>query len=286
MQKDTKAEYSGLDKALSMRRKIECGISLKEQLKDDPVNAGLQDKELERETKKCEEEFLEPLACVDRYLAWMEKEGEYSLVAEGLADREGRWQAFKDYSKYVFKKLKDPAERMELKINESEIGKIEDAAFKIIRRRDFKDVAKVHKIMRDLPKILMDKDAKKHLLALTGVSLNLPEEELRKSDGSMLTSKEIDKKWGSKHHETFMHRVRTAINIIQQNKIKETCLTLLDAALKKLTHDDMDPEQISLFDCGKAIKLLNEIEQETKELKSQFFHLEKKLKKLTDHNKN
>src|SRR3989338_6962134 len=78
MQRDTKAEYSGLDKALSMRRKVDCGISLKEQLKDDPVNAGLSDKELDKEVKTMEEAFLKPLECVDRYLSLMNLEGHFS----------------------------------------------------------------------------------------------------------------------------------------------------------------------------------------------------------------
>ena len=68
LQSDGKAEYSNFDKALSIRRKIELGMSLREQLKDDPVYAGLEKKEFEKAIKNIENNYLNPLKCIDRYL--------------------------------------------------------------------------------------------------------------------------------------------------------------------------------------------------------------------------
>jgi hypothetical protein len=82
-------------------------------------------------------EFLAPLECIDRYLAGLNREKLYSTVSTGLGDPEGRWQAFLDYHQFVYKKLKDPNERLKLKLREDEVGKVEDIAFKLIRKRDF-----------------------------------------------------------------------------------------------------------------------------------------------------
>lgn len=45
LQSEAKAEYYAFDRAISMRRKREVGMTLEEQLKDDPIYAGLAPKE-------------------------------------------------------------------------------------------------------------------------------------------------------------------------------------------------------------------------------------------------
>lgn len=47
LQSDGKAEYYSFDKALSMKRKIDMGMTLESQMKDDPQYASLPDKDLE-----------------------------------------------------------------------------------------------------------------------------------------------------------------------------------------------------------------------------------------------
>ena len=91
----------------------------------------------------------------------MKREGIYSLVSTGLGDPEGRWQAFYDYYNRVYKILSDEKKCITYKINENEVGKIEDAAFKIIRQRELKGLPKVHQIIRDLPKWIEHKDSKR-----------------------------------------------------------------------------------------------------------------------------
>ena len=106
-QSEGKAEYYSFDKALSIRKKINHGMSLEEQLKDDPNFAHLQQKEFEKVVKKFREDYLEPLNCIDQYLESLGREALYDTVSTGISDKEGRWQAFLDYYDYVEKKLAD-----------------------------------------------------------------------------------------------------------------------------------------------------------------------------------
>jgi len=179
LQSDGKADYYAFDKALSMQRKIRCGMSLEEQLEDDPQYAHLdpEGKEFKRAVEKVKTEFLGPLECIDRYLEKLIRDKLYSTVSTGLGDPEGRWQAFLDYYQFVYKKLKDPNERLKLKLREDEVGKVEDVAFKLIRKRDFSRIgAKVHKLMRDLPDMLENADAKRELFKINQIPQELPKE--------------------------------------------------------------------------------------------------------------
>jgi hypothetical protein len=61
LQSDGKAEYYAFDKALSIQRKIDCGMSLEEQLKDDPQYVLLDKKDFERAVEKFKNEYIGPL---------------------------------------------------------------------------------------------------------------------------------------------------------------------------------------------------------------------------------
>ncbi|MEA3192148.1 MAG: hypothetical protein QOD26_481, partial [Betaproteobacteria bacterium] len=68
LQSDGKSEYYGFDRALSIKRKMNLGFSLEEQLRDDPRYVRASDADLKKAVKEYEAEYLGPLACVDRYL--------------------------------------------------------------------------------------------------------------------------------------------------------------------------------------------------------------------------
>ena len=91
----------------------------------------------------------------------MGREGLYNTIAAGTGDREGRWQAFLDYYTHVYKKFIDQKQRLGLGIKETEVGEIEDIAFKIIRKREFPRIGKAHLIIRDLPKWIPIRDSRK-----------------------------------------------------------------------------------------------------------------------------
>jgi len=284
LQSEAKAEYYAFDRALSMRRKRKIGMTLEAQLGDDPIYAGLSDKEFKKEVKKLESDYLKPLECIDRYLSYLGRDGLYSTVSTSVGDSEGRWQAFYDYYKSVYQKLTDEEKRMNLKINEDEVGKIEDVAFKIIRKREFPNT-KAHKIMRDLPKWLKNKDSKKELLKLVDIEFELPKEERFDEKGKEYGERTIDKIWSKKHASEFINRVKKARDYYEREKGQETPITLLEAALNKLNHENMDPTAINIFNCTKAMKLTKQIQDRADELESEFFRCEKSLKKLMSKNK-
>lgn len=278
LQSSGKAEYYGFDRALSIRRKIKIGMSLKEQLRDDPAYVHLTQKKFNRELKKFEDEYLKPLECVDRYLDYLGRSGLYATIALRMGDPEGRWQAFIDYYNYVYKRITDEKERMKLGINESEIGKIEDVAFKIIRKREFKYLPKAHEIIRSFPKMLRNKESKKELFKLSNIDLHLTKEESVDSDGNEYDEREKDLIWGEKNRQEFQWHVKNAKDYWEGKRESEEPLDLLNAALKKVNHENLQAEKVARVDLPKARALASKIKKRADELESEFYHLEKKIK--------
>lgn len=279
LQRDGKAEYYNFDRALSIRRKINLGISLEEQLRDDPNYADFPPREFKREKKKFEDEYLGPLECVDKYLDHLGRSGLYDTVSVGRADREGRWQAFLDYHNHVQKKLKNEKDRISLGIEEDEVGKIEDAAFKIIRKREIPGLPKVHALMRNLPKWLMRPDAKKELLKISEIEPTLSEAERFDKSGKEYDPRTLDKIWSGKHATEIIRQVKRAADISEFDSFGETPLTLLETALKKLNHEQLDLQKIKHDDATKAVKLIQNLRERIKELEGEFYRIQKNAKK-------
>lgn len=266
LQQEGKAEYYNFDRALSIRRKIKIGMSLDEQLRDDPLYAKLPEKEFQKEVAKVQKEYLEPLKCVDDYLEATGSEGLYSLISQGMSDREGRWQAFIDYNGHVDKKLASEKQRIQMGLEDDEVGKAKDIAFKIIRQRVFPDVAKLHKLMRDYTKLLSDSDAKKELFALS----HIPMEVSGSGD-----QKEKDKAWSEKNATEIIKQVKKAVRIVDFRKEKEEPIDVLEGALSSLQQDNIKPENLSIIDLPKARKLAEEIRDAADDLKHKYWELEK-----------
>lgn len=286
LQSEGKAEYYAFDRALSIRRKIKSGMTLEEQLRDDPSFAGLDEKKFEKAVKKHENEYLGPLECIDRYLSYLERKELYMTVSTGFSDPEGRWQAFRDYYNVVYQKLNNERTRIRFGIHEYEIGTIEDIAFKIIRMRELPGMSKVHTIMRDLPKWLTNEYSKKELLKLKEVDVELPKEDKVDSNGNEYGERDIDKIWAKKNATKIVKHVREAKNSFDYIKEKETPIDLLEAALKKLTHDNLKPSGVSISDYSKAMRITRAIQERANELENEFYSLQKssqkQLGKLTE----
>jgi len=282
LQSEGKAEYYKFDLALSIRRKIELGMSLEDQLRDDPNYTNLAPNEFRKKLKEYEEDYLKPLDCIDTYLEYLGRAGLYNSISKGISDREGRWQAFLDYYKYIYKKLEDDIKRMNLGIEEDESGDVEEIAFKIIRQRDFPDMPKVHKIMRDLPKWIGNKDAKKELFKLLDIDLKLSPGECFDDEGNEIDERRKDLIWSAKHRSTLINQVKKARRLYERDKEKETPITLLEAALRKLEHENMQPDRINIADQPKAMALAKQIKEVANQLESEFFKYMKDVKKLKD----
>jgi len=274
-QSEGKAEYTKFNKALSIKRKIEIGMSITEQLKDDPIYTDLDNREFMKEVKRVDEEYLQPLICIDRYLEILGREGLYNTIAAGTGDREGRWQAFLDYYKYVYKKITDEKQRLDnIHIKESEIGKIQDIAYKIIRQREFKGI-KVHQIMRNLTKWIKYPEAKKELYEIAKIPNELDNKEIHDKDGKEVDESVKDKIWVNKYRTTFHRQINNAIRIVNQEKETETPLELLEAALKKLEDEELVIEAISRTEIPKTKSLLRRIREAIDDLDHALYEYEK-----------
>lgn len=280
LQSEGKAEYYAFDRALSIRRKIEYGMSLEEQLRDDPRYAELGQKKFKETVEKYEKEYLKPLECIDNYLRYLKREGMYSTVSLGMSDPEGRWQAFHDYYNSVYLKLQDDKKCYQFGISEDEKGDIEDIAFKIIRMRELKPLPKAHMIIRQLPKWLSNEHSKEELFKLKNVDLEISEKERFDKNGKEHSERVIDKIWANKNAETMIKHVRKARDNYEYKKEKETPIGLLEAALKKLYHENMRTASVDLSYYEKAMKLTREIQARASELEDEFYAHKKKADKL------
>lgn len=275
LQSDGKAEYYNFDRALSIRRKIDAGMTLEEQLKDDPNFVNLSKREFNKEMRRISDEYLGPLECVDDYLSLLGRDGLYDTVSKGRDDREGRWQAFIDYHNFVHQKLTDERKRVEIGVEENEVGSIEDVAFKIIRKREIPTLGKVHQIMRDFPRWISKPESKKELLKIAEIDNSLPPEDTLDKDGNELDPRTIDKIWGAKHETEITKHIKVAKDSFDYNHLADTPLTLLDAAFRKLTHEKMEVQSIQVSDQQKTYKLIVNIRERIKEIEHEFYQVQK-----------
>ena len=281
---DGKSEYYGFDLALSIRRKIETGFSLRDQILDDPEHVGKTEKEIKKAIKRYEKEYLNPIDCVDRYLNQFQQEGRYDLISKGHGDKEGRWQAFYDYSNAYSSSFSNQNYLNKNNIEEDEIGDIETAAFNIIRLRTVPE-EKLHKVMRDLPKYCSNKESKEHIIEISrNVKTALSPDECIDKNGNLLPLENIEAKWKAANKETIIYRLKGAFKDYESGIEKETPLALLEAAYKKLTHPNMKIASIHSIDYKKARDWAAKIAKKAKEIESEIYN-QKKNSKLANKKK-
>ncbi len=271
LQSEGKAEYSNFDRAVSIRRKELLGMILEMQLRDDPSYIIMHQKKFEEELQKCRKRFLEPLKCIDLYLERLGRSGLYENISLG---KEGRWEAFLDYYNYVAQKLDDDKKKYELVSDDKEVGIVKDIAYKIIRKREFRDLPKVHEIMRKLPQILNNPEAKETIFQIKNIKMDLPKEDLFE-DGKEIDERKKDQRWGSKNASDLHRYVAKALNIISYQHEKEKPIDLLMAALQKLKHKDLVPINVEKKDFKQARQIAIEIGHIAKKLEIEFFNLDK-----------
>lgn len=285
LQSDGKAEYKGLHKALTYRRNIEKGFPLEAQLKDDANFIDLDRKEFNKAVDKIKKEYLLPLERIDEYLSTFGREGIYDSIGIG---ENGRWQAFKDYSDFYNGYLKNDKERVKLKIRGNEVGKIENAIFKIIRKRNLnsseveKFTGKLHEYVRssNLKKILENQDSKKLILNLVKIPNDIPNDEKYDKENKRYSEKDIDKKWSEFNNKELTNNLYEASKVILNQSERAKPLELLDDAFKKLTHRNLKFEEMDLFKCKDAIDKIRKIQRRTEEIEEILDKLRGDLQKL------
>lgn len=278
-QRTGKAEYYNFDKALSIKRKIELGMTLEEQLFDDPNFHNLTGNSLRKKITEFDDKYLKPLQCIDKYLAYLKRPGHYNTISEGRTDSEGRWQAFLDYYNNVYKKLQNDRLRTKMGIDEDEIGKIENIAFKIIRKREFGDGVKqkLHQIMRDIPRLISNENSKKELFKLINIDFDLPLSETTDEEGNSIDEKTKDIIWSNKNATEVIWHVKKAYDILEQKKESDTPIELLRSAYDKLTHGNMDVKVIKKDRIEEAMKLTRSIQARANELEHLLYENKKKI---------
>jgi hypothetical protein len=282
LQKSGKSEYYDFDKALSIREKIKKGMFLEDQLRDDPMFANLEDKDFRKAVSKHEKDFLKPLEHIDEYLEYLGCPKAYNKVSMGPSDKEGRWEAFLQFSKGLGSVLEDKKSMLKYNIKDNEVGKIKDAVFKIIRKREFPKtvgVRKLNQFVQELPKIFAVENAKKELFHLNEIPLDLEKKLIIDKDGNEKDDREKDRVWGNLHATEIIGTVKRGYGFYSNILEREGPLTLLDAALKKLEHPGMQTSEVSELD--KARKLAVKVKEKAQELEKEFYQHQKNFKKLS-----
>lgn len=261
LQSEGKSEYQGLNRAIKYKRNIESGFSLEAQLKDDPNYSELPPNEFKKVVKDFEKSFLNPLVCIDRYLESLGRQGMYNTITESISDREGRWQSFVDYSNFYTGTLSNKSKLKTLKLQESDIGKLETAIFKIIRKRSLNSrsgdspVGKLHEFIRKLPKFLTNAEATNHILNIADVEEEIPEEMKYDKKGNKYTEREIDSKWGAIHEKEVLGGLFQAQRHLQNQENRDKPLELLEDSLKKLNHNNLKIENMGTEYYEKGMEL-------------------------------
>ena len=248
LHKDGRSRYSDLSRAITLRDNMDLGISLRAQINDDPSYANLNEREIKKIEKDFYERYLNPLKIIDDYLKLLGRENVYDSIQDGVGDKDGRWEAFKDYSKFRNGILLNPSKRRELGIQEFEVGDIDDLAMKLIRKRDLKGVInKVHLFLRpnNLKNYLKDINSKKELFKINEeVSFDLPKEDIYDSEGNKFSDGKIDKIWGNRNGEKIIRNLVNAKRIVESDKERLKPFELIQDSLKKLNHENMNIEDL------------------------------------------
>lgn len=289
LQDEGKSEYHGLNRALTIRDNEKDGYTLEAQILDDPQHADKTGKELQSAVREFKKKFLYPLDRVDEYLRTFNRDGLYNTISEGAGDKEGRWQAFIDYSSFYQSTLKSPSKLLELGIKDGEEGLIENSIFKIIRKRNLnskeleKALGKVHFFVRggNLKKYVQNQVAKKHLIAIAkDVAEDIPEAEKQDKQGIRYTERKIDEKWGSKFQNDILGNLMQAYKAVNNKTERDKPLDLLEDALKKLNHDNLLIKNMGTEHYSKALNLTKRIWVKAEEIYEQIDHARGELKKL------
>jgi len=282
LQKSGKSEYYDFDKALSIRQKIGKGMVLEDQLRDDPMFANLESPKFKKAVLDHEKDFLKPLEHIDDYLEYLGAPKAYNKISLGPSDKEGRWEAFLQFSKGLGSVLEDKKSMLKYKIKDNEVGKIKDSVFKIIRKREFPKsvgVRKLNQFVQEMPKIFSNSEAKKELFHLNDIPLKLDKKDIIDKDGNEISERAKDRKWGKLHATDIIGAVKRGYGFYTNVVQREGPLTLLDAALKKLEHPGMETDNVS--ELNKARKLAVKVKEKAHALEKEFYQHQKNFKKLS-----
>lgn len=264
-QKTGKSEYTGIDKALQTRDYVRDGsITLKEILKDDPVYANLTEKEFEKELKNFERDNFDTLDLVDKYLKDRKQEGDYDSISD-------RWLSFQELTQKIISKFSDEKFLSKYKIEETDKGLIQAAAFNFIQLKNTAHIApKNINLIRDITKwIEIDKKA----------FLKIGKIENNDSDDEWAVR---DNEWQENQGEEIKNQVKMLQNLVRKKDEATGPITRLEEALWCLENEDLDItkfDSIPIHILDRSFELTKQIENLNNGLKSFFYNKKKEVEK-------
>jgi len=267
-----RSEYTGLNLALMYRKNIQRGISLESLMKKDPTYRGLEDDDFDKKVKENKARYLDTLDEFDSYLDYFGRAGMYNDTEQSGNLSSERWQAFVDWTA-KYKTISHEPNYAKYGITANDLGKIKSSAFKIIRQKELHGIDKTHMFMRKIPKILTNKTAKKKFLELSNEEKfpsRLAADLTTNEDGTPKSNAEIDRNWSQIYGPKIVSAAKKInTELLRHDKVSKP-VDLLEQALKKLTHDEMNPSGITMEDNEKCMELCKEIEETVGTLFSSF----------------
>ena len=167
------------------------------------------------------------------------------------------------------------------KIDDSDVPKIEEIAFKMIRKQSFPKLdikQKLHAFMRDLKNLLMYDSSKEEMYKIVE---EIPDElstEEKEELGDDPTAKQLDALWGSKTNQNFTEILNNARKYYLQAKTKQTPLDTIKDVISKLNRIKF-AERMKLSDVKKHLTQFRNAQDILDDLVSELDHLRQKSKK-------
>lgn len=230
LQVDGKSEYTGLDKAISIRSKRDRGITIEQQLKDDATHSNKSPKEISKEEKTVYKDLLGPLELADMYLAYLGQPGVYDYISGETKGGQGVWDALSELYKNFYRHRKEGKKLFfSWGMSEEEADKALDIAFKLIAAGTLPGKDNARSQIRSVVKILKDSTARHHLM---------PIHEMEISDGRVAGSKgtkeEWLKTWAADNKTKLTKHLKKAESCLAYEEEQDAPIDALEGALSKL----------------------------------------------------
>ena len=270
-QDDGKSDFTLMNKALTyISNERDLGIPISVMLADDHTFDSKDPKKFKKATKDFEENFIEPVKLMEKYLIENEIDGNYDHVKD-------RYASFQEASK-IFSKLNDSDYLVKNGIEEDEVPDIKSAVFNIIKLREHSSIKERHnELIREIPKWFSN--SKKDLIRVGKI-------DHVNQNKNITSTKEKDVAWQQNEANEVLDLLKKCKNIYERKSDQLSAINRLEEIKQKLQKKELNYNQLGQMpipDVQKGHELATEIQALSKELASNFYDLVKlskdKLKK-------
>lgn len=250
------AEYTNLDKALTYQRSLDEGLRIIDLLRNDDAYKNLEKDELEKEIKRIESTFINPLKLVNDFLIYESTPGDFESISD-------RWDSFVEAHKVIFSHLNDEKKRdnfcVKNNIQKSELGELHTTVFNLMKIDS--PNSQHSKMIREVLKWWkLDKKTTKEI----GKIDNFLEDNQKTGD-----YEEERRIWKNSNGKEIINKVKELSNRTKKKEDREDPIDRLKECVTKLGHKDLEIQELSRLnskDTETAILLTRAIEEKRKEL--------------------